>query len=58
MEHLGDVYSDKGEFAKALEYYQRGVYLIDQDAENIDPKLKERLYEKTKNLKINISAQN
>ncbi|MEK6224456.1 MAG: tetratricopeptide repeat protein, partial [Thermodesulfobacteriales bacterium] len=58
MEHLGDVYFDKGEFSKALEYYQRGVYLVDQDTENNDPKLKERLYKKTNDLKINISAQN
>ena len=58
MEHLGDVYFDKGEFSKALEYYQRGIYLVDQDTENNDPKLKERLYKKTNDLKTNISAQN
>jgi len=56
MEHLGDVYLDNGEPAKALEYYQRGVDLINENPDFDDDALKQRLFRKVSDLK-NITIQ-
>jgi tetratricopeptide (TPR) repeat protein len=53
MEHLGDVYNDKGDVMKALQYYEKGLKLNEDD----DVEIKERLQKKILMLKEKINAQ-
>jgi predicted negative regulator of RcsB-dependent stress response len=52
MEHLGDVYSEKGDTLKALEFYERGLRLAGDDKE-----VRDRLVRKINNIKQIINAQ-
>ena len=56
--HLGDVYFNKGQYERALEYYERGVILVERDENNSDPKLKDRLYKKVDDLRKKVSMRN